>query len=563
MTGSLLLAILAAPLTGGLIAVVAQASSRRRLAEVAVGMAIGIAAVASITLVLLEGRPGAATRILLGSWFELTVNRRPVVWEFAVSNLILWVPITALLGVLAGSRTATLRDQAAFCVLLSALAGLILSMDLIPVLVCLTVLAIVPLARVSNSASGAGFERARRAGLFGEPLLLGAALVCLAFEINLFSSPATQPAGMPAYLGGMILVGILGRCGLFPGFGWLSTARDWPGPLTVAVLLLFTVPSGVLLLVKCQAALVPTVSRELVEGLASLAAAVGAFVACGQSEPRVRLAYVISAQTAALIAGQGWGFSPELVVTGLAASAIAALILMAEPVGDRLDRLARGLAMASLAGLLPLPGGLHLAGLELTSPFGVTAAGTAVIRWDRAVGLLLTQFLLAAAVPPLASPSPPGLPACGGLTRLGLTVGLLALPVALLWRRVPAPNATAIQIVVLGQILGWSGLALGTAVLRARRPASAVLAPFARLSQSGLNTDRILGGVRALVRWMLVQSDRWSAERTQQVLNTAIRGWTGWIGAVVEELQIDRAQFRVGATLLAVTLFLGCILLMT
>lgn len=107
-----------------------------------------------------------------------------------------------------------------------------------------------------------------------------------------YRSPA-----LPGFIGCLLVLGVLGRSGLFPCFGWHHGAAKWDRPVWRMIYLVGYVPSAVWLLFRFQPLLAASdVSLSMLGGLSTLAAVLSAFVACGQVELRSANAFLVTAQ---------------------------------------------------------------------------------------------------------------------------------------------------------------------------------------------------------------------------------------------------------------------------
>lgn len=114
---------------------------------------------------------------------------------------------------------------------------------------------------------------------------------------------------LPGFVGCLLVLGVLGRSGLFPCFGWHRGAAAWEWPQWTMVYLAAYVPSAVWLLWRFHPLVASSeASLAVLGGLGTLGAVVGAFVACGQEEPRRAAAFLVTAQVGVVLAAMSCGW---------------------------------------------------------------------------------------------------------------------------------------------------------------------------------------------------------------------------------------------------------------
>ncbi len=137
---------------------------------------------------------------------------------------------------------------------------------------------------------------------------------------------------LPGLIGCLLVLGVLGRIGLFPCFGWHNGASEWPGRVWTMIYLCAFVPSAVWLLMRFEPLLLAAeASQSLLAGLGTLGAVLGVFVACGQDESRRAGAYLLSAQVGVIFVAISTGMmSSESISSWWAGDALRAsrIVLM-------------------------------------------------------------------------------------------------------------------------------------------------------------------------------------------------------------------------------------------
>ncbi len=654
MTGvaaALMVMSAAAPLVGalvGLIIIACNAQWRRAAAlSASIGLLVSFVSSACLIAALtgeLSGPDGLHTASYkLGTWLDLTGLRRlHVDWGLqADQSAAIWIAVLsglAWLTVVLSNQEADDDSATAFAIttalVLAATIGFVLSSGIVQMLTCWTALSLTTLLMAGwSSRAGAsvqGMRRAVQAGLPGDILLLWPALwmaqaggLTSFADISSTEGLARLGAGNPALpgvIGCLLVLGVLGRCGLFPCFGWHHEASAWDARVCIVVYGIGFVPSAVWLLLKCYPLLATfDVPLTLLGGLGTLGAVVGAFVACGQDDRHRRLAYLLAAQTGVLLAGLGSGLNASVgaCVIHQCSVSVAAFVLFA---GSRHgsaaanhSRAAAWCAALSLAGLIPFSGGWSQQGLiELNMhPVSWTSTSTAeshspavntesaaaqprvsdsldilpdqsVPHWGWICGLWLAQGLSAYAAIRAIGPdaaratdstrspvslSPPR--AADWLVNSAAVFLLIGGPCGWLLGLVSFPNSPdALLRIAIGQSAAIAGLLAGWQAERAAKSANGLARPtnrwefLARLSRQRLYVDdvvrQILTGPRALAQ--LVSG--WLGP------SVVDRCWTGmivrnaaWLGTQVETLHVERADFYVATIILGtVTLLLTLVL---
>ena len=302
MTGiaeSLMVLSATAPLVGalvGLIMIVCKAQSGR-LAAMSASVGLLVSFVSSVGLIAVLsgvlGGPDAQhmASYKLGTWLDLTGLRRlHIDWGLqADQSTAIWIAVLgglAWLTVVLSDREADEESNTAFAIttalVLAATIGFVLSSGIVQMLTCWTAVSLMTLLMAGwSSRAGAsvqGMRRAVQAGLPGDILLLWAALwmaqaggltsfVDISSTEGLAHLGAGNPA-LPGVIGCLLVLGVLGRCGLFPCFGWHHEAAVWDARTCIVVYGVGYVPSAVWMLLKCYPLLAASeVSLTLLGGL--------------------------------------------------------------------------------------------------------------------------------------------------------------------------------------------------------------------------------------------------------------------------------------------------------
>ncbi len=253
-------------------------------------------------------------------------------WTAALSGLA-WLTISSARRDEHGTPRVALTVTAGM-LHVSAVA-LVLSAGLVPMLFCwgaisLTTWLMVGWASNDGAASNTGaashaIRRTILTGLATEGLLILAVLLMSVTSGSLVIDEVLSADGLarlgqrnpalPDFVGCLIVLSVFGRSGLFPCFGWHHGASAWDRPVWTMIYLVGYVPSAVWLLFRFQPLLAASdVTLTMLGGLSTLAAVLGAFVACGQSEPRSAKAFLITAQIGVVFAALSAGlFDVEML----------------------------------------------------------------------------------------------------------------------------------------------------------------------------------------------------------------------------------------------------------
>ncbi|MFO1042807.1 MAG: proton-conducting transporter membrane subunit [Planctomycetaceae bacterium] len=209
-------------------------------------------------------------------------------------------------------------------------AGITLSSSLLQMTVCWMLLSPVTMALVGSTSSlssaATGMQRVIQIGLIGDLLLLwGVMLIELTTGtdslVHSFSAMGLQRLGtdpaLPGLIGTILVLSLIGRCGLFPAFGWHIGASHWKGELSAVIYGIGLIPSATWVAIKCQPLIASSELPLLLLGvIGSLGAVLGMFVSCQQSDPCHRLAWLLSSQCGVIFAGLGSG-QPAAVATAI------------------------------------------------------------------------------------------------------------------------------------------------------------------------------------------------------------------------------------------------------
>ena len=250
-------------------------------------------------------------------------------WDAALSGLA-WLTLSASRRDERGSPRVALAVTAGM--LHVAVVAFVLSANLVQMLFCwgaisLTTWLMVGWASKSDVASHA-IRRTILTSLATEGLLVLAVLlmsvVCGTLAIDsVLSAEGLAKLGqrtpaLPGFIGCLLVLSVLGRSGLFPCFGWHHGAAAWDRPVWTMIYLVGYVPSAVWLLFRFQPLVASSdVSLTMLGGLSTLGAVLGAFVACGQAEPRSARAFLVTAQIGVVFAALSAGlFDVETLRAG-------------------------------------------------------------------------------------------------------------------------------------------------------------------------------------------------------------------------------------------------------
>ncbi len=240
-------------------------------------------------------------------------------WSAALSGLA-WLTISSARRDERGTPRVSLTVTAGL--LHVAVVALVLSVSLVQMLFCwgaVSVATWLMVGWVSNTdAASHAIRRTMLTGLATEGLLVLAVLLmsvtCGTFVIDdvlsvegLAKLGQRSPA-LPGFIGCLLVLSVLGRSGLFPCFGWHHGAAAWDRPVWTMTYLVGYVPSAVWLLFRFQPLVASSdVSLTMLGGLSTLGAILGAFVACGQAEPRSARAFLVTAQVGVVFAALSSG----------------------------------------------------------------------------------------------------------------------------------------------------------------------------------------------------------------------------------------------------------------
>lgn len=562
-----------------------------------------------------------------GVWFEFSGNRQwPIEWGWQVdSSASIWLVVMTGLGWLTISLSrntphASSATGLGVCtaLVLAAAVGFVLSTGMVQMLACWSALSLTTLAMVGwTSSSVAGIQGMRRTVQAGLPsdLLLFWAVLLIGLAGGTDSIAATTAAdglsrmsvgnvAIPGLIGCLLVLSTLGRCGVFPVFGWHNEAAAWNLRQCIVIYGIGYVPSGVWLLLKCQPLLATAdVALLLLGGLGTLGAILGAFVACGQDDPHRRLGYLAASQSGIMLAALGSGLHQSVVscATHQCLISLAFVVLFAVRHADiskqRTLRAGAWCAGLALAGLFPFGGWTQRELIELnafpassrlteiaetkdaadatrpTNSASETRAPTAP-RWGWICGLWVAQGLSAFAVIRLVRP-------CGGPADDG-SLGRLAIPLAgglllvagvggWIWHAVTT-TADPDQLVrlVIGQTVIIAGLGAGWSTQRASERSSGLAShnpweSIHRLSQQRLYVDQAIGQLLlapSVVIRHLFGHDPGPNANDRFWTRTVARG-VEWLGNQVELLHVGRADFYVATILIGTFTLLLTLILVT
>ncbi len=193
----------------------------------------------------------------------------------------------------------------------SAATMLVMSNSLVQLLVCWGAVSLATWQLVgwtSRETDGSSaIRRAITTGFCADGMLVLAVLLmgitCQTFVIDRIVSAEGLAAlgehnpALPGFIGCLLVLSVLGRSGLFPCFGWHAGASTWDRPVWAMIYLVGYVPAAVWLLLRFQPLIASAdAPLALLGGLSTLAAVLGAFVACGQAHPRSASAFLVTSQ---------------------------------------------------------------------------------------------------------------------------------------------------------------------------------------------------------------------------------------------------------------------------
>jgi len=595
-----------------------------RVSAVAASLGIGCSFLSAIGAASVLGRAGAAS-CRHGTWLELTgtrhlqiewglrIDQSSAIWVAVLSGLAWMTVAFSLCCAKKGSDPVLVQDHDQYpaalsvttALVLAATVGFILSSGLVPMLICWTALSLTTFVLVGwsspSNAAVQGMRRAVQAGLPGDVLLFWAVLwIGQVGGLNSFDDLSSAEkltrlgAGNPAFpgmIGCLLILGVLGRCGLFPCFGWHQEATAWDSRACIVIYGIGYVPSALWMLLKCHPLLTTSEAPlSLLGGLGTLGAVLGAFVACGQDQPFRRLAYLLASQAGVMLAALGSGLAEAVPASVMhqCSLSIAAFVLFAsrrESIADGpYRRAAIWCAALSVAGLMPLSGGWSQQGLIEMNAHPVVfmadetesgeAATMALVptqsapHWGRICGLWLVKGLSAYATVGVlrpgsrrgTAPTPPD----------DFPEWTVILAAALLWIGGPCgwllgfisfpTSSDALARLGVGQFVAVAGLIAGWWAQRATNLRA--WESINRLSQQRLYVDQICGLVRRPL--MLVQhvaARSLSATAIERAGVSTIVRLAAWLGLQVESLLVGRTDFYLATILLGTaTLLLTLIL---
>ncbi len=235
-------------------------------------------------------------------------------WAAALSGLA-WLAISSARRDERGAPRVALAVTAGM--LHVAVVALVLSADLVQMLFCwgaisLTTWLMVGWATTTEAALRA-IRRTIATGLATEGFLILAVLLMSVSSGSLVIDEVLSADGLarlgqrnpalPGFVGCLLVLSVFGRSGLFPCFGWHHGAAAWDRPVWSMIYLVGYVPSAVWLLFRFQPLVAASdVTLTMLGGLSTLGAVLGAFVACGQAEPRSARGFLVTAQVGVIFA---------------------------------------------------------------------------------------------------------------------------------------------------------------------------------------------------------------------------------------------------------------------
>lgn len=631
-----------APLVGAFVAFLLSAfrisSGAARTAAALGVLGSFVASLGLAGILLQQSDRSAKISHSFGTWFELTgAERLPIEWGLqADPTAALWTALIAGLAwltIAAGNRQSH-EKATGFAItaalVLAASVAFVLATNFVQMLICWTAVSLTTMAMIgwtsTRSASVRGMQRAIQVGLPGDLLLLWAVLSIgylgstSLVELSSVAGAARIGSGNPAFLGligSMLVFSILGRCGLFPCFGWHYEAGDWDPRQCILVYCVGYVPSGIWLLLKCRLLLAAAgTPLETAGGLGILGAVLAAFVACGQAEPRRRLAYLIGSQVGLLLAalGSGHEFAVPFCSWHLSALTLAVFLLFAamRSTGNG-SRLVAWCAALSLAGAIPFAPGWSQAGLTELNVHPVTwhwvapesptsdraiadatrpvnqspdfVATASRPRWGWVAALWAAQFLSAVAVmgvvdadtsrdkrpmaPEEMALASPAVNLLGVLFLMvagpcGWWLGFLVIPANVeAWTCLAAGQAVA----VLGLLTGWR--LRKTSWSESKAPpnfsqATSRWGSVTRLSQNRLYVDQFFHEACRLPAAILQLLATWlEPAALERTMGRWVVSCAAWFGTQIESQQVQRVDFSVAAVLLGTAVLVLTLILVT
>lgn len=351
-----------------------------------------VAAICLATILLLNPSGVGVVSCPFGAWgvwnglnlgFGLLADLNSSIWVATISGLaagITWHHSCVTRQRQTINEASTVFFAINVAILVAISAGLTLSSSLMQMVICWMLLSPVTLILVGSTSSlgsaSLGMQRTIQIGLIGDLLLLwGVMLIELTTGTDSLakslSTVGLQRLGvdsaLPGLIGALLVLSLVGRCGLFPAFGWHIAASEWKGDLAAVIYGIGLVPSATWIAIKCQPLIASSELPLLLLGvLGTLGAVLGLFVSCRQVDPYRRLAWLLSSQVGVIFAGLGSG-QPAAVSAGIwyqCAMSISAVILFlsldhgdSRPVTSnhrfQLRIVAVGCAAFSIAGFFP------------------------------------------------------------------------------------------------------------------------------------------------------------------------------------------------------------------
>ncbi len=308
--------------------------SQRGETVATLGISTGaVAAICLATILFLDPSGVREVSCSFGAWgvwnglnleFGLRADLNSSIWVATISGLAVGITrhhsyVTRQRHTINDASTAFFAVNVAILVAVSA--GLTLSSSLMQMVVCWMLLSPVTLILVGSTSSlgsaSLGMQRTLQIGLIGDLLLLwGMLLIELTTGTDSlaksFSTVGLQRLGadpaLPGLIGALLVLSLVGRCGLFPAFGWHIAASEWKGDLAAVIYGIGLVPSATWVAIKCQPLISSSELPLLLMGvLGTLGAVLGLFVSCRQVDPCRRLAWLLSSQVGVIFAGLGSG----------------------------------------------------------------------------------------------------------------------------------------------------------------------------------------------------------------------------------------------------------------
>jgi NADH:ubiquinone oxidoreductase subunit 5 (subunit L)/multisubunit Na+/H+ antiporter MnhA subunit len=463
-----------------------------------------------------------------------------------------------------------------------------------------------------------------RTGLLTDGLLLLAVLLigrqCGSYSVTeVFSADgltrlAHENPALPGFVGCLLVLGVLGRCGTFPCFGWHRSVPAWSGQSNAMIYAVGYVPSAIWMLLRCQPLLAGSESSlALLGGLGTLGAVLSSFVACGMDDPRRAIAFVLTSQVDVMLTALGSGAheAGNLCVWHQCGLSVAAFVLLTFPAFQtdrhRARRAVVWCAALSVVGVFPLTGGwshrallgLHaLPATSISTPSeevrarktgdtssmdnvdSTNGGSIASPRWNWLYGLWIAQglsaFAIVRAVSRSTGPNALQEPDEGSRIEVSpkpdirfLVVGAALLTGGLLGQTfgvphgIPAPDDVA--RLVIGQsaaLLGLIAACQGAGPSTGSAIATSQWAPIARLCRECLYIDRVFAIAFYAPAWCVrCVSEFIEAMLTERLFRAVAIRLPAWLGMQLETVHIGRVEFSLASMLLGtaallLTLFL-------